>query len=323
MEIEQKRFRIKEGIENIMPFPKSDTVCTNSLDNALTSMSLEDGTNIKYTVEAKDFMRYVSTGAFQSLPLFPDGVIGWVKQRMVVLYDTKSRQHVQHMICEDLEAYIMEAYKTRPDTVLFEICRSEVTATPTYTLRQVRMDPQAMQNIKEIKITEDQDVFVTSGHVFLIGDQKFLAYTWDLGPIDHPMTTFLANQKHTEGYEVDELVDHPSLPFAVIIEDGIPFVIDWRSAIRKTQSLPEESFGYDFSPDHSRLLYWKSDDDMAQLFAMKVNPKSLNFLDAPILLGTLSEVPDPNAKTWIPEPMSYVVIDTERQELMSWNFNPR
>ena len=121
---------------------------------------------------------------------------------------------------------------------------------------------------------------------------------------------------------MDELIEHLRLPFAVIVEDGIPSMIDWRSGIRKTRSLPEESSGYDFSPDHSWLLYWKSDDDKAQLFAMKVNPKSLNLLDPPVLLGTFSEVPEQNMITWIPEPMSYVVIDTEQQKLISWSFNP-
>jgi hypothetical protein len=100
-------------------------------------------------------------------------------------------------------------------------------------------------------------------------------------------------------------------------------LIDWRKDVQATQ-LDQNMKFLAFSPDGKWLLYWKNDGDSRQLMAHKINPANWDFLEHPAIhLGTFNRIIGNNAVTWMPEPMSYILIDEQKELLYQWIFEDK
>ena len=317
-------FKLKEGIKSVFGVPKKNTLCTNSLDNALTLMTL-DGQKIKYSILAKDFTDYISEGTFIYFPVFSTELIAYVQKRVFHIYDMTKNEYRGHLICETFPESIVSAEVVGNKTFFLKIRQfsenpANMGADPDYILKKYEIDFRNARLIKQKMLKEHEREFVNGKNIFICDRKAIAVYDLDFGVVEHPIAGLFDKDKTSAELLVYELVAHPILPFAIMVSKDNVYLIEWRKEVHGFPVFPSNSESYEFSPDQNWLIYWQFDDEEKKLYAMKVNPESKTFFDLPVFLGAFQKIPDKNSRTWMPDPMSYVIIDKGKQELVVWKF---
>jgi hypothetical protein len=314
IKIEQTTLAIQKGVTQIMPSPQPDTLLTLSLNDALTLLVVRpDG--IEYRELARDFLRYVSDGEFIFLPPISNTVVGYTQFRRVVLFNLESHQPSTHLICDDLGDSIADAHFHGGSTFYIVLRRfSDGSLEPKYILRKYSIDWQNIQLQQELPLPSGAGIAYRQDTIFVHNQAGVLAYNPDLKETSHPLTDFI---RETE-LKPEALFVHPDQSFAIVREGSALSVIDWRKKATRIPLGNTDAKWFDASPDGNWLIYWTSSSQESLLFALRVNPESISFLDPPILLGRFTEMPMQISRAWVPNPQSYAAIDLPKQQLLLW-----
>ena len=314
-----------------MAMPMTNTVCTNSIDNALTLMELGDR-KIKYTQLAKDFLGNVDSGEFEFLPPLSAEMIAYAQQRAIILFDLQKKRHKMHLLYTSFEESISDAFYNG-DNIFYILLERFVdpnnsTLPPDYFVQKFFIDFNQAQLKKEIKIDKHGGFFLNNGNNIFVGNEKkVVVYDLNLNQISHPLSMFFESRKLQNRIKVVGLMVHPEHPFAILVEmiwdTGATrtTLIDWRKKEIAVSQLDMGDIGIlKLSPDYRWMTYWRTNAKDEQLFTVKINPDNWDFMDRPVILGTFNRVITHNAVTWMPKPLSYILIDDQKELLYQWIF---
>ncbi|MGA2508230.1 MAG: hypothetical protein ABSF80_12220, partial [Chitinispirillaceae bacterium] len=170
---------------------------------------------------------------------------------------------------------------------------------------------------------------------------KMKAYDINFKPVQHPFCDLFNGLKNFR--RLDQLIIHPNLPFAILVEidrkvrdDYKVWIARWANPMQtdEDERLVELLFqnismfskyaniqgltcsGFEFSPDGKWLVFRDESEDVLQktpsptFVAMPVSADNPLFLGKPKFLGrVLRENARPTSTAWIQKPMSYVASD--------------
>ena len=335
---------LSDQVSHIFSVPETGAVGTNDLDNAITFLRFH-GDAIEWEQVVGDFFPYVGAGDFRFLPVIGHTHIGYSQTRGFVLVDIPHRSVDLYTICTSLEETVegVAVLDDQKKQFMFQI-RTAADPDPLKVLRIV----ECRENSEAILIDEALVGIQGIGYnePWLLHDGKVLVYQRDPGELHtlgldfqldtHPLAR-LFNASRDRFRRLDQVVVHPVLPFAVLVEidedsrgDYVIWLARWEHAEQEQRLIPLypspaqsavfdfSCSGLQFSPDGGWLLLrdHTARDAGPSYLALPVERDNEYFLGQPKNLGSL---PRPGlSEAWISRPLSFVV--TDGQTLYKWDF---
>jgi len=337
--IEGVAFPVKKKAMTIFAVPGKGAVGTNALNNAITLLKFDDKKeSIIYDTIRKNFMRDVYGGSMFFLPEFSQDTIGYSQTRGFLLFNIKDKTYMEYIIGRHLDTDIKDVFAIDAAKRLFLF-------SMRYLLGMGRDDEITV--LKLLDLTKEEPIELASFDIdkdplwARLGrttfyftreeDQlKLHSLNESLTPIDHPLHGLYKNAD--ELGELDLPFVHPSLPFAVIIEENrnIKYLNIWVATWRKKDEEPRLykilgdnlSGEFQFSPDGKWVLFMDSTIKPRTYMAMPVDSSLPHFLGEPIILKSNDDIDiDLNGKcAWISDPLS--VVATRPDKLIKWQISP-
>lgn len=333
---------LKEEVAHIFAVPVENAVGTNDLNNAITLLRFH-GDKIEYDLVRKDFLDNVSGGDFCYLPVFDEEWIGYSQTRGFLLFNVKNGSFKDHIPYTKSHLYITDVrpFPASPFTFIFQVCRGHAPKDDRlFQLLKfdLKGNYELLNEIEQIgrhPIGWVEPWLIQNKTLIMYNEEKkrLEAYDADLKPSSHPFCILFndLDQLDIEFRDLYELVIHPTLPFALLIEStggegNKVWLAKWNNAkseekfieiISQKLSMFSDvkkliASDFQFSPKGDWLVFRdKSELTGNPLFvAMPIDESEEYFLGKPKILGkVMREFETPTSTCWISEPLSFVVSD--------------
>jgi len=335
--IEGEEFPEKRRIMQIFAVPEKGAVGTNALNNAITLIKFDDEKRtIKYDTVRKNFKKYVYGGDMFFLPEFSKDTIGYSQTRGFLLFNIKNKTFMDFTIGKVLGIVVEEVLPIDAEKKYFLFSLSYLLGMDKEikVLKLLDLTTEEPKEIGSFDI-EKSPLWARLGQTTFFFTQKneerkLHALNESLTPIDHPLHGLYKNAD--EFGELDLPFVHPSLPFAVIIEENrnIKYLNIWVATWRKKDEAPRMykilgdnlSGEFQFSPDGKWVLFMDSTIKPRTYMVMPVDSSLPHFLGEPLILKSNDDIDiDMNGNcAWISDPLS--VVATRPDKLIKWQISP-
>jgi hypothetical protein len=233
----------------IFAVPEHNMVGTNELDNAVKLLEFKKDEQLKMHTVKKDFMEMV-TGPFEFrfLPVWSDKEIAYTQSKALLIINIPEKKveihtispglytgHIENLAVLNIEKRIFVFEIDNPDAEVqgFEKILKVIQFT-NETFSVLAEHPAGKKTM-----TYTEPWFVYDKNIFLYNDRttKIEAYDETFKTIKHPLADEF-NNNQVEFRCIREIVIHPTLPFALIVEQG-----KWptKEQLVKFDSLPEDA----------------------------------------------------------------------------------
>jgi hypothetical protein len=353
-----------ENFIEIFSVPIENAIGTNSLNNAITLLKFMDD-KIVYDEMRRDFIEGVDWGDKCYLGVFSDSWIGYTQTRGLLLFDLKTKNFKRFVLSNSISTVIskVQVFDSSKYNFLFQFndhfhnMDSDSNAFGERTLRLINLnDEMEFEDISqmgigvvEIGYAEPWDIHNKTIFVYRRNSENGIAaYDMYFNPIEHPFCDLFNN---LDGFRrLDQLVIHPNLPIALIVEMDKTFRKDYKVYIanwshpdtdqRFVELLSQQISifsdwsniknlyvsDFQFSPD-GKWLVFRDDSEMVlqdtpnpTFIAMPVDGSREMPLGKPKVLGkVMRENASPSSTAWITKPLSFVVSDD--QVLYKWELD--
>jgi hypothetical protein len=239
-----------EEIRYIFAVPKNNTIGTNELNNAITLLEFKNSEELEQHVVKKDFMEMV-TGPFdfRFLPVWSAKEIAYSQSKgflLVNLQDKKVEIHTisPGMYAGDIEnvAVIDGAKRTFVLEVLSSNGNDYGENWDDKTLKVIQFSNDTFSVLAEHPAGKKTSAytepwFVYDKKIFIFNDSttKLEVFDEQFKSVNHPIAESF-NKNRVGFRSMQEIVIHPTLPFALIVEQGKPPTKDKLNA---ADALPE------------------------------------------------------------------------------------
>jgi hypothetical protein len=329
--IDAVEYRTRDTLNNIFPVPERNSIGTNSIDNAITVITLGQGA-LKSRQAWRRSDEEVSGGSMVFLPPLSPDTIGYSQTRGFLIFNLKNRTYRDFIIGRIFQIDI-------EDVAVLDATRNLFLFNLDY---QVAMD-RSVTKLKVLDLTPDEPEEIAS---FLIENEprwavlgkttffftregerlKLHALDDRLRPVEHPL---LSAYNSAPGFIKAGLPRiHPTLPLAIFAahdplpgDDIVVWAASWgaKDGAVQRHKLLGNNFAADFrfSPDGQWVWFRDTTEDPPAFVVMQVDPKLPQYFGAPILLRTGEDVPKRwnGHCAWISDPVS-VVCTANRSELI-------
>jgi hypothetical protein len=261
-----------DEIRYVFAVPKNNMVGTNELDNAIKLLEFKSDNDLEQHVIKKNFLEMV-TGPFEFrfLPVWSDKEIAYSQSKGFIIVNIQDRTVEIHTISPgiytgDIEKLAVLDASSR--TFVLEI-NPHAAGMGNYEkiLKVIRFNNGAFTILSEyfagIKTPAyTPPWFVYQKNIFVYNDSttKLEVFDKEFKPVSHPLAEAF-NQNSDKFRQLFEIVIHPDLPIAIIVETGKN--VDWKYL----ESLPVEVFEKVSPPlleeSARRVLYlfqWERED---------------------------------------------------------------
>lgn len=318
-------FELDVPVENIFTVPRPNAVGTNSVNNAVSLLRLQQN-GVAIEPIARDFVSNVGLGEFVFLPPLSKDAIAWTQLRRLLMVDLRSGEHREIQICDLLEEHIEAADVLGGGSLMFQVVTTFDDRPPQLALQtwDVRT-PEGMRT-GSLALALDAVVSGSRSHVIVASGSGIAAYDTRLSPAPHPLTAAAERilRPPAGGGEMilSDLLLHPYAPLALFsFEEGTIRIVTW-SAQGKVQVMRwpygPASF-FESHPAGSHFAFWRRGEDGAvQLFVTRVEPASEARFTTPQYLGTFSDVALPEQLAWTSEPHGLALLDPLAGTLTHW-----
>ena len=331
-----KIYGLREPLLRIFSVPKKNSVGTNDINNAISNLTFQDD-KVLYTVQKKDFLDYVSGGA-QYHTVINDEYIGYTQERRFILFNYRDNTFRKYTITTDGYEYVskVQVLDWEKRLFVFEVLQTCLHYYKKF-IRIFYLNGEEQRLIKEGEFGTTLNLSykwqVYNKCIFFHYYTLVEVYDENLNKIAHPLVECI--QKNEDKFNiVREMVIHPYLPFAVIIDDLFSrdagkgynnkmWVVRWEHPDKDEVLIPFFPYSkskikpaltkfyiinIQFSPDGKWLvLYDESDPRKSDSFvAIPVKPDNPKYFGPPKLLGKHFFHKGESSTTWVADPTSFV-----------------
>lgn len=219
-------------ISYVFAVPKNNMVGTNDLDNAITLLEFKNSEELELHVVKKDFMEMV-TGPFKFrfLPVWSDKEIAYSQSRGFLIVNITEKKVEIHTIIPGIDDNIenVAILDGEKRIFVFEII-SNAAGIGNYDkiLRVIQFTNGSFSVLAEHPAGKKTSAytepwFIFDKKIFIYNDSitKLEVFDEQFKPVNHPLA--VAFNKNQVGFRcMLEIVIHPTLPFALIVEQGKP-----------------------------------------------------------------------------------------------------
>jgi hypothetical protein len=344
---------MKDEDTDIFSVPSENAVGTNSLNNAITLLRF-DKDKISYDEVRKDFIDGVGSGDKFYPGIFSDKWIGYTQTRGFLLFNLADKSFADNIPIKSGDEYftgigVIDGPKLQ---FLFQVRDDRFLESKRF-LRLFEFDGKGgFKQISEIqaglhKISYLEPWTIQNKTIFVYNNDsiKIIAYDVNFRTVRHPFCELFNSLRHFKC--LGEFAIHPSLPFAVLVENDTNenrvWLARWtcpeedeRSVELVGQNISMFSEWADikhlicshfqFSPDGKWLVFQDNSEiaiqnvDNPTFVAMPVDGDNPMFLGKPKILGkVMRENARPTSTAWISKPLSFVASDGK--VLYKWELN--
>lgn len=265
-------------MDNVFAVPKDNMVGTNDLDNAVKLLEFKTDGELKQHIVKKDFMEEV-TGAyyFRFMPVWSEKEIAYAQSKGFLIVNIPEQKVEIHSVSKgiytgDIEnAAILNAQQR---LFVLEIAPHAADGFKKI-LKTIRFENNAYTILNEHYAGIRTNVytepwFVFQKKIFTYNDSttKLVVFDENFNTTSHPLAE--AFNRNKVGFRcMQEIVIHPKLQFALIVERGKPATKEQLAAARALPE-PEDEKAVDIIYDEvkRRSLYlfrWNEPDEKKQL----------------------------------------------------------
>lgn len=217
-------------IRYVFAVPKDNMVGTNELDNAITLLEFKNDEELEQHVVKKDFMEMV-TGPFEFkfLPVWSEKEIAYSQSRGFLLVNIQDKKVEIHTIIPGLDDIIenLKVLDGSKRSFVFEAnLPAEGLSNYEKILKVIRFENDTFTvlaehpaGIKTGSYTEPWFVYQKKIFIYKDSTTKLEVFDEQFKPVSHPLAESF-NQNNKTFRRLKEIVTHPTLPFALIIELG-------------------------------------------------------------------------------------------------------
>ena len=316
----------KLRLYNLFPVPMDNSVGTNDLHNAITILTFK-----KDSFETKEYFKDVFRemgGTITRIPPVSPSVIGFGQIRGFSLFDLRSNTFTDFRICPSIdESFVKIAIAdARSRHFIFETEMlpkdSDDGGGAIYRLHLLDLSWKEPKTIKEQKLDPNVDWFVAQDKLFMYRGDIMRVYTTHLEPSHHPIQDFFArNRGKISAFDIHI---HPTLPFAIVVDDDIPsFIVSWgkdRWGDKLVNLFGERVREPTFSPDGKWVVFQRRIPDRVSDYETYIAPVSEKY---PYFIGTPIKLSEFNFEgtsgVWAVNPTSFVGAYSD--ELYRWELS--
>jgi hypothetical protein len=333
----------KEDNTDIFSVPVENAVGTNCLNNAITLLKFNED-QIEYHEVRRNFISGVGDGDKFYPRLFSDKWIGYTQTRGFLLFNLKDKSFADNLIVKPSYEWITGVSFVGGTDLqfMFQVCRSDEKRF----LRIFNFDGKGgIKQISELqagphKVGYLEPWAIQNKTIFVYNNDsvKITAYDINLKPVQHPFCDLFNSIKDFR--RLDQLVIHPSLPVAILVEikevgrgSYKVWLVSWQNPDpekRIVELLSQDISifsnwsgirslyvsNFQFSPDGAWLVFRDESEEVLQslanptFVAMPVDGSRKIPLGKPKVLGkVMRENANPTSTAWIKKPSSFVVSD--------------
>ncbi|MFW6221954.1 MAG: hypothetical protein ACOC4C_05765 [Fibrobacterota bacterium] len=331
-------------IFDIFSVPVANAVATLDRNQSLTLIGLENE-EAKYTIVKSRYIPQVSGGDLEYAPVFAENRIAYTQTRRFVLFDLEKKTFEKYLGAIPMHETIKSVRNltTSPETFLLEINkpdkidpRSDVAEEHALELRKVAVIDTGYEKelsvLKTIEIQRENTHIISpttwcyaQGVLFVhdLPTGHLKSYDQDLNPVDHPFVQMF-NDSVPIFRELDQLVVHPELSMAVMVEidkearqNYKVWIARWdgdEPKMTPVLGIVNEIYcsDFQFSPDGKWMVYRdETEDDYNPTFiAHPIDPANPLFIGKPVRLGKMvRENATLRSTAWTTRPQSFVAND--------------
>lgn len=338
--IEPVKFVTKKEIRGIFSVPIDNVVATNKIGNAITILSF-NGEKIKYKTLKRNFLDDVGRGHNIFMPVFSNDIISYSMSRGFLIFNIKNKKSHYYSIAGhfDYELGTPRVISSENKIFLFNVFDLKTKGNTKY-LRLLDLSTDTAKLIKEKKV--ESGWWTTLGEIILFYDKGELkALNLNFEEIKHPLVSNFEAEKENDFGVIHDLIVHPSLPFAVMIEEKYDkeyncettiWVISWGETNSETKKpsmvkLFNENTGsfFKFTNDGKWMIFKNHNNSPAQFILMPVGPEYQYYLGNPICLGDVPRSPSGHGTSAMTRnPAGLVVSECveygKKYQLKKWDF---
>jgi hypothetical protein len=337
---------MKDDYTDIFSVPVENAVGTNCLNNAITLLRFSKD-KVEYDQVRKDFINGVGEGDKYYPGIFSDSWIGYTQTRGFLLFNLKDKSFADHIPIRSGDEYFKDVKPFNGSKLQFVFHVHEAYFMEGIRhLKVIEFDGKGnFREISQMKTGEDKIGYsepwaIQNRTIFVYNNDsiKITAYDINFNPIHHPFCDVFNHIKDFR--RIDQLVIHPSLPFAILVEidreikDNYQvWLVRWDHPDKEKRIVellgqaisisPDFSAfegltctDFQFSPDGNWLVFRDKSEAAKQrspnpkFIAIPVDGNREMPLGVPKELGrVLRENAKPTSTAWIIEPVSFVVSD--------------
>lgn len=321
----------KNKIEGMFDVPVNNAIATNKIGNAITLIHFKED-KFKYDTLKSDFLDYVSGGDDGYMSIFSEDTIGYSIGRGFLLFNIKNNKFNYYSIAGGFDYKIGQFEALDPEKKLFVFDIYDVgNKYPTF-LRLMDLSSESAKILIE-KDIDNSGMTIRDKLIFVKNKNKIYAMNSKFEEVNHPLVTIFNKEKHKDYGHIDELIFHPTLPFAIIKEEKYDesynnktsvWLISWRDSDMKSDKpkmiklLSENSYYYNFSYDGKWLWFIDSSTSPRSRILMPVDSHLPHFIGKPIYLGEVPEAANLNGSAMTRNPSGLVVSECEGYEGKCW-----
>jgi hypothetical protein len=337
---------LKDENTDIFSVPTENAVGTNSLNNAITLLKFNKD-QIIYDEVRKDFIEGVGSGDKFYPGIFSDQWIGYTQTRGFLLFNLKDKSFADHIPIKSGNEYFTGIGVIDGTKLQFLFQKKKAYFHEGKKILQIlEFDGKGkFKQISELqagahKVGYLEPWAIQNKTIFVYNNDKIKITAYDINfkPVQHPFCYLFNGLKNFRC--LDELVIHPTLPFAILVEMDRDDRANYKVWLARWDH-PEEKercvellgqdismfskhanikhlvcTQFEFSPDGKWLLFRDHSEyaiqniDSPIFTVMPVSADNPLFLGKPKILGkVLAENARPTSTAWIQKPLSFVASD--------------
>ena len=219
----------EEYTDHIFAVPVENTVGTNDIDNAVSLLHFKKDSRLDRQVIKKDFMEMV-TGPFdfRYLPVWSENEIAYSQAKAFLIINLHKKNVETHIICDGIfsgDIGNVAVLDSATRTFVFEILMS-AGENERKVLQVIRFDNDTFNilsehpaGMKTCSYTEPW--FIYQNTIFIYNDSTTSIDTYDenFQNLNHPLSDAFKEKRNTFRC-LREILVHPFLPFALVVEHG-------------------------------------------------------------------------------------------------------
>jgi outer membrane protein assembly factor BamB len=268
-------------IDHIFAVPEPNAIGTNDLDNAVKVLTFKPDNELEEKTIKKDFLEMVSGPFdFRFLPVVSDEEIAYSQTRGFIIVNVKKKDVAIHTIewkaltGSDIGNVAILDGKTK--TFVFEMWgESPYSGENSKVLRVLRFTNDKMDTLGERpagvrKLSYTEPWFVYNGTIFIYTDSttKLEAFDANFKPVRHALAEAFNALKSFRS--MLEIVVHPTLPFAILVEVGkFPDLAKLQEKFKHLPPIAQDAATEPFYKEANRhvlyLFRWTHPDEKQRL----------------------------------------------------------
>lgn len=219
---------IGKQIENIFAVPAEDAIGTIDIENAISFLEFDDN-KVKIKIIKKDFADEVSGEYdFSFMPVYSDEVIAYGQTRWMIFQNIKTKENKTEFIINNLDDLLGKITMLDSHHKVFVIetlkphgflGRDKVLLLAQFADKGFVVNREVYAGIKSNAYSEPWTT--SAGKLFVYDNKarKIKVFDENGNPSTHPIQTIFENNRE-KFRQVKEILFHPELPFALIVEEG-------------------------------------------------------------------------------------------------------